>query len=147
MDQHTTDERGKIILSLCKNSALRILDGRTPGDLKGCQTRYPSRLRDNPITIDYTLCSEPLINDVLSFSVLPFNGLSDHCCISLTMKSNINVGISPLKGRKDNDDQLNVNKQTFKFYKTIKNIYEQTPRDDLIVEELRYVRHCAYIPT
>ena len=55
------------------------------------------------------------------------------------MKSNINVGISPLNGRKGNDDQLNANKQTFKFDKTRKNIYEQGLRDDLDVEELRSI--------
>ena len=39
MNQHTTGEQGKIILSRCKNSALRILNGRSPGELKGSLTR------------------------------------------------------------------------------------------------------------
>ena len=86
MDEHIVDEQGKLILALCKNSGLRILNGRTPGDLKGSLTRYPSKLTDNPSTIDYALCSEHLTEDIMSFSVFPFNGLSDHCCISLTIK-------------------------------------------------------------
>ena len=47
MDKHTIDEQGKLVLGLCKSSALRILNGRTPGDLDGKFTRYPSSLTNN----------------------------------------------------------------------------------------------------
>ena len=47
MDEHAIDEQGKLILNLCKNSALRILNGRIPGDESGRYTRYPSKLENN----------------------------------------------------------------------------------------------------
>ena len=75
MDEHTIDEQGKLILSLCKSSALRILNGRTPGDECGSFTRYPSNITDKPSVIDYALCSERIIEEVKSLFVLPFNGL------------------------------------------------------------------------
>ena len=48
-----------------------------------------------PSVIDYALCSEPLIKEVISFIVLPFTGLSDHCCISLKIKTNVEIEIVP----------------------------------------------------
>ena len=78
LDTHHVDEQGKLILALCKNASMRILNGRTRGDYNGNFTRYPSKISDNPSTIDYTLCSTNLIKEIISFSVLPFSGLSDH---------------------------------------------------------------------
>ena len=37
--------------------------------------------------VDYALCSNSLLEDVVSFFVLPLNQLSDHCCISLSIKT------------------------------------------------------------
>ena len=139
MDEHIVDEQGKLILALCKNSGLRILNGRTTGDLKGCLTRYPSKLADNPSTIDYALCSELLTEGVMSFSVLPFNGLSDHCCLSLTIKSNISIDNIPTKTSGSIEDQLERNKYTFKFDKTRGYVFEQALKDDVNIEELRSI--------
>ena len=66
----------------------RILDGRVDGDKTGKFTRYPSNLRDEPSVIDYALCSTLIMNRIHSFSVLPFTGLSDHCCVSAYIKIN-----------------------------------------------------------
>ena len=79
MDTNAIDEQGKLILDLCKSSALRILNGRIFGDEIGRYARYPSNNIDKPSMIDYALCSVPLIEKVRSFSVFPFTGLSDHC--------------------------------------------------------------------
>ena len=88
-DQHAIDEQGKLILDLCKTSGLRILNGRITGDLQGQFTRYPTRCgNDRPSTIDYALCSDELRKEVTKFTVLPFSGISDHCCISLNIKTN-----------------------------------------------------------
>ena len=139
MDEHPIDEQGKLILALCKNSELRILNGRTTGDLNGNFTRYPSILNDNPSTIDYTLCGVNIIKDILSFSVLPFNGLSDHCCISVTINLNVKLDIAPPIKEDNKDNQLQVNKTTFKFDKTRKHVYEQALRDDMNVGELQSI--------
>ena len=136
MDDNTTDEQGKLILGLCKSSALRILNGRTPGDENGKYTRYPSNLTDKPSVIDYALCSEHLIEEVKSFSVLPFTGISDHCCISVTMKSNVNEKISPPTVGNKNEEKLNVSKFKFIYDKTRKHMYERALREDKGVKEL-----------
>ena len=90
-DNHVIDSQGKIILDLCKTSSLRILNGRTTGDIKGHFTRYPINLCDRPSVIDYALCSATLLEDILTFSVLPFSGISDHCCIALKIRVNVEV--------------------------------------------------------
>ena len=139
LDEHTIDEQGKLILSLCKSSALRILNGRTPGDECGRFTRYPSNITDKPSVIDYALCSERIIEEVKSLFVLPFNGLSDHCCISLTITSNIihkgdiSTPVSAIK----NDDNLDVSKFKFMYDKTRRQDFEQALREETNVNELK----------
>ena len=140
LDEHVVDEQGKLILALCKNSSMRILNGRTPGDMEGNFTRYPSNLIENPSTIDYALCSETLNKEVSSFSVLPFCGLSDHCCISLTMTTNrynVNCDNISHKTQTANDHQLKANKHMYTFDKSRKHVYVQALKDDLNVEVLR----------
>ena len=69
-DCHPIDQQGKKILQFCKSLSVRILNGRTPGDLSGCLTRYPVKFNEIPSTIDYGLCSVPLLKDI-SFLLLP----------------------------------------------------------------------------
>ena len=72
MDDHHIDEQGKLILDLCKSAGLRILNGRTLGDKYGKFTRYSIRnLNDKPSVIDYAICSDPLREEVIDFTVLP----------------------------------------------------------------------------
>ena len=58
------------------------------GDKFGKYTRYPKRIDEKPSVIDYALCGEDLLPQIFSSSVLPFTGLSDHCCISLNIQIN-----------------------------------------------------------
>ena len=95
MDPHPLDQQGKRILEICKNMSLRILNGRVKGDENGKFTRYPKHSRENPSTIDYALCSTDTLQDVCKFLILPFTGLSDHCCVQLNIS--INSGPSNLK--------------------------------------------------
>ena len=81
IDANIIDEQGRLILALC--------NGRITGDQRGNFTRYPSNLSDKPSVIDYALCSESMIGQVKSFTVLPFSGISDHCCISLNIEVNV----------------------------------------------------------
>jgi hypothetical protein len=80
-------KQGKKILELCKYSSYRILNGRIKGDKTGKFTRYPRNLQDVPSVIDYALCGATLMTRIHSFSVLPFTGLSDHCCISVCIRT------------------------------------------------------------
>ena len=87
MDRTPIDQQGKKILELCKYSSYRILNGRIKGDKTGTFTRYPRNLKDVPSVIDYALCGATLMTRIHSFSVLPFTGLSDHCCISVCIRT------------------------------------------------------------
>ena len=135
-DDHVIDSQGKLILALCKTSSLRILNGRTAGDTTGKFTRYPSNLCDKPSVIDYALCSVPLLEDVITFSVLPFSGLSDHCCIALKIRANVKICNQPSIG----DQKEEVNKITdnykYTYDKKRKHIYEQTLQNDTNIEKL-----------
>ena len=138
MDGHTIDSQGKLILEICKNSRLRILNGRTVGDTSGKYTRYPVNIFDKPSVIDYALCSESLLQDILSFTVLPFNGMSDHCCISLKIKTNdLRNNILHTKHIEEKEQvKGKVRKYIYNYDKKRKHIYEKSLQDDKNIEIL-----------
>ena len=139
-DNHTIDEQGKLILDLCKSSALRILNGRTVGDKYGQFTRYPTRnLEDKPSVIDYAICSDPLLKEVISFTVLPFTGLSDHSCISLKIKTNVEVQKSPPYRDKNlnTKDKRPISRNKYIYDKERKHVYECALRNDTNINTLR----------
>lgn len=78
------DDRGKRLLDLCISARLRILNGRTLGDING---KFTCHRPVGSSVIDYFIISEELLTDVLYFHVHPFKGtLSDcHCKISTTI--------------------------------------------------------------
>ena len=53
-----------------------------------------------PSVIDYSICGSNVIDQVHSFSVLPFTGISDHCCISTCIT--VNIG-GEVKGEGNNE--------------------------------------------
>ena len=88
-DPNAIDQQGKLILDLCKSTGMRILNGRTFGDSEGNFTRFPlHKNTDKPSTIDYVLCGKSFLSDIISFTVLPFTDLSDHCCLGTSIKIN-----------------------------------------------------------
>ena len=91
-DKHSVDKQGETFLELCRNSRMRILNGRTRGDRFGRFTRYPLAIRESPSTLDYVIADSEIMKDVNYFSVLSNLGLSDHECLSLSVKS---IGFTP----------------------------------------------------
>ena len=135
VDTNIIDEQGRLILDLCKSSDLRILNGRITGDQRGNFTRYPSNLSDKPSVIDYALCSESMIGQVKSFTVLPFSGISDHCCISLNIEVNV---YNPTAIPKPIENiQLNNQKFAYKFFDNQAHIFEYAVRNDGRLENLK----------
>ena len=63
-DKHMVDSQGKRLLELCKNSRIRILNGRLPGDRLGNLTRSPLSLRESPSTLDYMATDTELFKEV-----------------------------------------------------------------------------------
>ena len=57
LDANSVDKQGKMILEICKNFNLRILNGRTSGDRWGALTRFPLYRVEKPSLIDYGICS------------------------------------------------------------------------------------------
>ncbi len=87
MDTALVDQQGKHIINKCKSLNLRILNGRTKGDRAGAFTRFPFHREENPSVIDYGLCNHATYSRILSFIVQPYEGLSDHCCISISLEA------------------------------------------------------------
>ena len=88
-DKHDIDQHGKLILDLSKSSSLKILNGRTLGDRNGQFTWFSlTKPNENLSVIDYALCGSSLLNEIFSFSGLPFTELSDHRFISVSIKVN-----------------------------------------------------------
>lgn len=112
-DQHASDALGSLLTSMCVHSHCVILNGRTPGDQHGACTRVSNCEGDGggerdglgegakrhiggsssyrptqPSTLDYGLCSIPLMSSVKQLVVLPgTRAVSDHkpllCCVDL----------------------------------------------------------------
>ena len=141
MDNHPIDTQGKTILNLCKYLSLRILNGRTEGDPFGQFTRYPSNLRDMPSAIDYALCSESIRQDIISFNVHHLSPISDHCCISIKIKTNYNK--TPKQSQSPNENhhigiENNLCKLKYTYDKNLKHLYAQALLSDTKVEKLNH---------
>ena len=87
VDTHAIDTQGKKLLELCKNSRIRILNGRTNGDRLGSFTRYPTLMRESPSTIDYVATDCDMQRKIKKFIILPHFGLSDHDCLSVSINT------------------------------------------------------------
>lgn len=103
LDTKRLNNSGKSLLSLCRESGLRIVNGRTIGDLLG---NFTSIHYNGCSVVDYTLVSMNLLKSVRHFKVHEFSALSDHCpiiCSIWATTENIymaeNVELDPLPGK------------------------------------------------
>ena len=84
-----TNQRGKEILEMCKNNDLCILNGRTVGDVFGAIT---CRRWNGCSVVDYCICSQELVHNVISFEVSPaYPWFSDHSAIQLHISIFVNA--------------------------------------------------------
>ncbi len=82
-------KNGQLLIDLCVAHKLRVLNGRTIGDLKGKCTYFKQNGNGQSV-IDYGIVDETLLNDIVTFEVGDlFSYLSDHCMISLLLKTNM----------------------------------------------------------
>ena len=134
MDEHPIDKQGKLILDLCKTTGLKILNGRIIGDSKGQFTRFPlHKNTDKPSTIDYVLCGPSLMNEVFSFSILPFSELSDHCCLSLTIKVNREQAVCD---ESDSEVTVTPGRESYIFDQNRIDIFKENIRTDRNLDTL-----------
>ncbi|CAG2234819.1 unnamed protein product [Mytilus edulis] len=86
LDNKRINNSGKHLLNMCKESGLRILNGRTTCDLFG----RPTCITYNGCSlVDYSIVSNELFNSVGFFQVHEFTALSNHCPIVCGILSNI----------------------------------------------------------
>ena len=64
---------------------MRIINGRKLGDVCGKLTYYGPQC-NHPTTVDYSLCHEDIMDQILSFKICDFTPFSDHCQIVTNIK-------------------------------------------------------------
>ena len=77
---------GNLLIDICKDLQLRILNGRFLGDSLGYFTFYNS---NGQSIVDYMIASQNIFYDIEHFSVHSPVEFSDHCLITVYMKSTI----------------------------------------------------------
>ncbi|CAG2189584.1 unnamed protein product [Mytilus edulis] len=84
LDHKRPNKSGKLLIELCKEAGLRILNGRTIGDLLG---KYTCIKYNGSSVVDYAVASANLLHvyAINSFTVHDFTTLSDHCAISCSL--------------------------------------------------------------
>ncbi|CAC5358441.1 unnamed protein product [Mytilus coruscus] len=86
LNRKRVNNSGKHLLNMCKESGLRILNGRTTCDLFG----RPTCITYNGCSlVDYSIVSNELLSSVGFFKVHEFTALSNHCPIVCGILSNI----------------------------------------------------------
>ena len=83
-DKGHIDTRGKDLIDLCSGNDLRIVNGRTSGDIFGKKTCFQY---NGSSLVDYVIYNKhllKLIEFLKVFPLLPY--LSDHCQISYNIK-------------------------------------------------------------
>lgn len=93
-DPHTSDLHGKKLLSLCKTTGVRIINGRTFGDYFGQCTCFSHN--GSPSLIDYMLADEELLKNIECFNVKEPSDISIHCLLSCVIKLNAPIHVQTL---------------------------------------------------
>ena len=84
-DKGHLNSNGTFLLDLCKQSGLRILNGRVGSDAGIGKYTFVGHRGSS--LVDYVLASDNIFNLIADFSVEEPNILSDHCLISLELQS------------------------------------------------------------
>ena len=77
-----TNAWGKLLLELCQQADILVLNGRTPGDLSGNYTCVQPK---GSSVVDYFVASATLLPRVTSLEVLPAHPDTDHNALCLTL--------------------------------------------------------------
>ena len=106
MDQ-VIDKRGRDLLEFCITNQLRILNGRSFGDMYG---KFTCHNYHSASVVDYCITSESFFSKILSFNVSNFSPtLSDcHCQLTFEMLSHHRV-------KKDNSNKVSNYQEKPKF--------------------------------
>ena len=86
MDTKRLNTSGKFLIDLCKESSLRLLNGRSGGDIFGKFTCYTY---NGCSLVDYAVVSAHMLCKIAKFQVHDFTSLSNHCPISCSVLSSL----------------------------------------------------------
>ena len=78
------DSNGLLLLELCRQSGLRIMNGRMGEDANIRKYTYIGS--NGSSAIDYMLSLQNMLDFVQSFNIEDPNILSDHCCVKLVLE-------------------------------------------------------------
>ena len=102
-DKKATNKSGKLLIELCKEAGLRILNGRTIGDLHG---KYTCITYNGCSLVDYTLVLENMLQYIGHFTVHDITPISDHSPIHCSLLTGFynhhndqNTHLDPLLGK------------------------------------------------
>ena len=84
----SVNDHGKLLLQLCKNCNLRILNGRTLGDSLGKPTYHG---RHGTSLLDYAICDQDLVLRIENLVIKPPSYLSDHSQILTWVKTKLPI--------------------------------------------------------
>ena len=88
----TVCKRGRALINMCTSAQVRFLNGRFIGDIRG---QFTCHKYNGSSVVDYAITDEANMKNILYFQVFDFIGdLSDHCCISFSLKCNFVENIS-----------------------------------------------------
>ena len=112
------NHHGACLLDLCKESNLKMLNGRHMGDAVGDFTFYNI---NGQSTIDYFIVSDCLLTEAVFFNILPPNDFSDHCILW----SGFNFEYAISSTSPDNETNYRQLPGRFQCEKLTPNLYQE----------------------
>ncbi len=82
-DKVRPNDNGSSLLAFCKESGLRIMNGRAGNDTGVGEYTYVGSRGSS--VIDYVITSTDMFNKILNFDVCKPNILSDHCAVRFSL--------------------------------------------------------------
>ena len=130
-DKGRVDTHGLMLLDLCKQTGLRILNGRFDKDKLGNFTHIGSR---GSSVVDYVITTQNLMNNVSYFQVHDPNILSDHCVIDFSFEFKVNTQFVHY-------DECNLNSreivhEKYKWNNDLKHAFISNLSSDVTVDKL-----------
>lgn len=114
LDRKPVNNSGKNLLNLCKESGLKILNGRKIGDIQG---NFTCITYNGCSVVDYMLASQDLLDLICTFNVHKFTALSNHRLLSCDIHTCFNT---------QNTNQCKLDPLPDKFLWTENTIKEYT---------------------
>lgn len=135
-DKGRVNNNGLILLDLCKQTGMRIVNGRFDKDLMGRYTHVGAR---GSSVVDYVLTTQAMLNNIQSFSVGEPNIMSDHCIVNFSLSfckpneihSEANTSTAPCSNNEQNPTD---SKYVWKSEK--KNTFCEKLSNDYILSKL-----------